>query len=246
MLKIAQISDSHISMDQQYPEFFKAKDQLQRVLEEICRGDYDLIIHTGDVSFPDASEEAYLWVRDELDKTGLPYLITPGNHDDPVLLSGIFNLKDRAPRVILTGAVASKGQSLLFLDSSSERLSIKQASWLKREIESQKDQLILFQHHPPCLCGINVMDTKYPYRTPDFFQKTIADTGRKMLVFAGHYHTEKEVRPDDNLQVYLCPPPIGSISPVADNFETVDTRSAWREIRVENQKMIDTRCHYIE
>ena len=246
MLKIAQISDTHITMDNSYPEFARAKEQFQSVLDEICRHDYDLIVHTGDISFPEASTEVYQWVRERLELTEIPYLITPGNHDDPKVLAEVFNRKDQPPKVILTGAVAAKGQSLLFLDSSSERLSVKQASWLKREIDSQKDQLILFQHHPPCRCAVKFMDSKYPYMTPVFFQKTVSGTGRKMLIFAGHYHVEKVARPDGNLTVYTCPPPIGSISSDADNFQTADPRSGWREILIEDQLLAGTQCHYIE
>jgi hypothetical protein len=149
--------------------------------------------------------------------------------------------------VITTGAVAVKGESLMFLDSSAERLNMKQVIWLKREIDVQDDQLILFQHHPPFPCEVRIMDEKYPYRSPGLFSKTILETGRSLTIFSGHYHIEKKVIMDTpDITVYIAPPTLGSLDPEAEDYIISDQRPGWREIVMDKQRVIQTQCHYLD
>jgi Icc protein len=247
MLRIAHITDTHISKEKQTLDGIDTREQFLRILKEIETREVDLIIHTGDVSFPEGSRTVYTWVKNILEETEIPYLLTPGNHDDPFMMQEIFNVQDLPAKVITTGAVAMKGQSLMFLDSSSERLTMKQLLWLKREIEIEEDQLFLFQHHPPCTCGVKVMDEKYPYKTPQLIQKNLKQTERSIILFCGHYHIEKELSlstPD--LKVFITPPTFGSIDPDSEIYHIKDQRPGWREIRIESQQLVNTSCHYLQ
>ena len=183
------------------------RQQFIKTMEDIKYHKVDFIVHTGDACYPQGSKNVYSWLKGILDKAEIPYILTPGNHDDVFMMQEVFNLRDLPAKVITTGAVAMKGQSLMFLDSSTERISMKQVIWLKREIEIEDDSLFLFQHHPPCPCGVRVMDEKYPYRTPELFQKTISETGRGLTVFCGHYHIEKEIVLNSPRSEGLCDPP---------------------------------------
>lgn len=246
MLKIAHITDSHISEDGINIEESDPKQKFIAVLDKISISDYDIIIHTGDLSYPDGNASVYKWIKEKLDKIEIPYYLTPGNHDNSSLMQEIFNLKNLPPRVILTGVIAAKGESLMFLDSSSERLTLKQSTWVTREIEIQDDDLFLFMHHPPCLCDVKVMDKKYPYKTPDFFQKTIKASGRKLTMFTGHYHIEKTVKPENtDMTVYITPPTLGSLDPESDDYIISDFRPGWRDIQIDKQKLITTECRYL-
>jgi len=247
MLKLAHITDTHINAEHKNIDGIDSKKNLLSVLDEITAAGMDGVIHTGDICFPNGNKTLYTWFKGVMDDAGLPYLLTPGNHDDLFLMQEVFNLRDLPPQVITTGAVALKGQSLLFLDSSSERLSMKQVLWLKREIAVQDDQIILFQHHPPFPCGVRVMDEKYPYKTPDLFLKTILETGRSLTMFTGHYHLEKKIeRETPPLRVYITPPTIGSLDPEAEKYIIRDKRPGWREIHIDDQNVIYTSCHYLE
>jgi len=246
MLKIAHITDTHITEEHGNIDGIDSRNNILRVLDDIKASGADVLIHTGDLSFPRGNRSVYEWFKGVLDSLGIPFLMTPGNHDDPMIMQEVFNLKDLPPRVITTGAVALKGQSLMFLDSSGERLTMKQVIWLKREIAVQEDELVLFQHHPPVSCGVRVMDEKYPYKTPDLFRKTIAETGRHLILFTGHYHIEKKVElTDPSMTVYITPPSIGSLDPEADDYRIIDLRPGWREIHMKDQKVIYTNCHYL-
>jgi len=247
MLKIAHITDTHITKEDGNINGIDSRKNFLHVLNSIKEAGMDVIIHTGDLSFPEGDRAVYSWFKRTMDETGIPYLLTPGNHDELFLMQEVFNLKDEPPRVIAAGAVAVKGQSLMFLDSSSERLTMKQVIWLKREIAVQDDQIVLFQHHPPLPCGVKVMDEKYPYRTPDLFKKTILETGRSLTMFTGHYHIEKMIElQSPSLKIYITPPPIGSLDPSADYYTISDKRPGWREIHMDNQKIIHTGCHYLD
>lgn len=246
MLRIAHITDSHISEVGKNLQDIDTRQKFTNVLNKIASSDYDLIIHTGDLSFPDGNESVYKWTKEKLDNMEIPYYLTPGNHDNSSLMQEIFNLKNLPPRVIVTGVIAAKGESLMFLDSSSERLTLKQSTWISREIAIQDDDLFLFMHHPPCYCGVRVMDEKYPYKTPDFFQKTIKETGRKLTMFTGHYHIEKTINPENtDMTVYITPPTLGSLDPESEDYKIIDFRPGWRDIQIENQKLISTECLYL-
>ena len=245
MLHIAHITDTHIGEEGILLAEMNTRQKFLDTLEILKGKDLHGIILTGDLTYPDASEPVYSWIKEQLDDLDLPYVITPGNHDDSSLMQEIFNLKDLPPHVILTGAVAMRGESLLFLDSSSERMPLQQQNWVSRELCTQPENNILFMHHPPCFCGVPFMDNNYPYKTPDLFQETIRRSGKNMTVFCGHYHVEKVIPLSSaNMKVYITPPTMGGLSPNADNFTITDSRTAWREIKIEKQTVLETMCHY--
>ncbi len=246
MLHIAHITDTHIGEEGVFAKDMDTRQKFLDTLNALKNRDLHGIILTGDLSYPDESAAVYSWIKEQLDDMELPYIITPGNHDKPSLMQEIFNLKDQAPHVILTGAVAMRGESLLFLDSSSERMPLQQQNWVTRELCTQPENNILFMHHPPCLCDVPFMDKNYPYKTPDLFQETIRKSGKNLTVFCGHYHVEKMISLDNaNMKVYITPPTMGCLDPDADDFTIADSRTAWREIKIEKQTIMETKCHYL-
>ncbi len=247
MLRIAHITDTHIAREGELIKGLDSRKKFQETLWQFQPDHIDLIILTGDLAYPEGDRDIYEWIRGELERTGIHYMITPGNHDDPSLMQEVFNLKDMPPKVILTGAVAMKGESLLFLDSASERLDIKQKLWLSRELTVQGEKCVLFMHHPPCLCGVPFMDKNYPYKTAELFRKTIKDSGRDLTVFCGHYHVEKTLRTEDpEMIVHITPPTLGSLDPAAPEYRIIDTRTGWRLIEMEKQEILKTVCFYLE
>ncbi len=74
-MKIFQISDTHLG-DESYFE----KDALDKALEELKTGDYDLLIHSGDVT-QDGKLEYYKEAQRFFEKIEIPYIVIPGNHD---------------------------------------------------------------------------------------------------------------------------------------------------------------------
>ena len=246
MLKLAQITDTHITAEDGEVKGVNTRETFLQVLDDIKARNCDALVHTGDICFPEGNREAYSWIKEQLDSLDIPYVVIPGNHDNGPMMQEVFNLMDRPPLAILTGATALKGQTLLFMDSSSGRLALDKRNWLMREMEIQDDDLILFQHHPPCLCGVPFMDREYPYKTPELFTGMLKELGRSLTVFCGHYHVEKDLIIDDSdLSVHVTAPTMGRIDAEADGFEMGDPRPGWREILIDGQKVIATESRFL-
>ena len=247
MLRVAHLTDTHIPQEGELIKELNSREKFTRTLNQLTKENLDLIILTGDLTHPEGDQEAYEWIRDQLEQTGIHYLIVPGNHDDPSMMQEIFNLKDMPPKVILTGAVAMKGESLLFLDSSSARLDIKQKLWFSRELATQPRDCLLFMHHPPCLCDVPFMDVNYPYRTSGLFLSTVKESGKNLTIFCGHYHVEKTVLLEDPaVVVHITPPTLGCLDPNSREYTLKDPRTGWRLIEIEKQKVLSTMCFYLE
>ena len=133
MLRVAHITDTHIPQEGELTKELDSREKFSRTLDRLGNENIDLIIPHRDLSHPEGSRAVYEWIREQLEKTGIHYIIVPGNHDNPSLMQEVFNLKDMPPKVILTGVVVMKGESLIFLDSSSERMDMKQKLWFGRD-----------------------------------------------------------------------------------------------------------------
>ena len=247
MLKIAHITDTHIAAGDEKPGLQNSRTKFLGALNKIKEQEPDLIILTGDLTHPGPDRESCVWIKEKLDETGIHYLITAGNHDTPGMLQEIFNLKDQPPKVILTGAVAMKGESILFLETSSERLEMKQKSWFTKELSLHPQHNVLFMHHPPCKCGVPFMDINYPYKNPDLFLTMVKRSGKDLAIFCGHYHVEKTVNvKDPEMMIYITPPTLGCLDPDASEYIIKDPRTGWRLIEVKDQQVVKTNCFYLE
>ncbi len=77
--------------------------------------------------------------------------------------------------------------------------------------------------------------------------KTLKETGRQLTVFAGHYHIGLSREAGDTpLTVHIAPATLGSLDPEADEYRIKDPRPGWREILIENQKLLETRNCYLQ
>jgi len=92
MIRILQISDSHIFSDKNNLENFKAV--ISEVIKDIKKIKPELLVFTGDLSH-DQSELSYQYVAEQLAKLACPVAIIPGNHDDPELMTKVLNNQQR-------------------------------------------------------------------------------------------------------------------------------------------------------
>ncbi|MFP4001491.1 MAG: metallophosphoesterase family protein [Candidatus Natronoplasma sp.] len=74
-MKILHISDTHIGGESHFD-----KDALEKGLKESQNGEFDLLIHSGDVT-QDGKLKNYLEARKFFDRLDIPYVVIPGNHD---------------------------------------------------------------------------------------------------------------------------------------------------------------------
>lgn len=74
-MKILHISDTHIGDESHFD-----KDALEKGLKKSQNDDFDLLIHSGDVT-QDGKLEYYREARNFFDRVDIPYVVIPGNHD---------------------------------------------------------------------------------------------------------------------------------------------------------------------
>lgn len=176
----------------------------------------------------------------ELLRSGIPYLVVPGNHDgDPVAFSALFGSEPGLHKIGGYGFV-------LFNDVYSESHECVRAAEdlaaLKKCAEEQPDMPLIAVQHPPIYPAI---DSHYPYRPInaaeiiDAYQKTGV-----ILSLSGHYHKGQKARVHERILYHtvpaLCEPPFRF-----SLIRLVDSRVEIEELSLGLQvpNIIDVHCH---
>jgi len=144
MMRIAHISDTHITGESAYKGY-----AYDLIVNEINRLDFDLVIHTGDVTNQGLREE-YERATYELKKINKPLVVLPGNHDVRNVGYKLFE-KFIGP---LNGVREFKEGAIIWVDStipdlSDGRVGGHKFKWLKRTLEeySERKFKIVASHH---------------------------------------------------------------------------------------------------
>jgi histidinol-phosphate phosphatase family protein len=206
-MRLAHLADLHLRLRQ--PGTSRSASRRSRVvatvlpqaLAQVQAAGADLIVVTGDVlDVPDyllghhagydfgrelweADAEAdYRWLRAQLDATGLPYHVLPGNHDwcDP--FQRVFGDQ---PRVFELGGY----RYVAFWDREGDghvprRLDRERA--LLEQVLREPGPQVHLQHyllHPPLDAG-----WPYNYLECEHLRAQVAGSGKVVLALAGHYH----------------------------------------------------------
>ena len=74
-MKIAQLTDLHIGLEGQDTYNVDVRDNFLQILGEVVYAEPDLIVLTGDLCFDQGLKEIYVWIKDKLDNTNIPYLV---------------------------------------------------------------------------------------------------------------------------------------------------------------------------
>ncbi|WP_116128359.1 metallophosphoesterase family protein [Lewinella sp. IMCC34183] len=216
--RIVQFTDPHLLVPPQQLMGLDVCARFTSALDAAARWNPDAYVFTGDFCAHDPDEEVYHYLRPQLDRLGVSYFITAGNHDDRSMLREAFELPGSGDAAIY-GEVRVGGRSLLLLDSSRGIVEPEQLDWLA-EILPHRPDAPVFMHHPPLQMGVRFMDEKYPLRDTERTLKILQANGPRR-VFCGHYHTTRLVN-RSGLEVFLCPPTSFFIRPEAPEFVLED------------------------
>ncbi|WP_457751441.1 metallophosphoesterase family protein [Thermococcus sp.] len=145
MLRIAHISDTHITGDSAYKSY-----AYDLITNEINRLNFDFVIHTGDVTNQGLREE-YERATYELKKINKPLVVLPGNHD--VRNVGYKLFEDLIGP--LNGVYEFRGGVVIWVDStipdlSDGRVGGHKFRWLKKRLEEYSDRkfkIVAAHHH---------------------------------------------------------------------------------------------------
>lgn len=155
----------------------------------------------------------------------IPYLITPGNHDNPQNLIDVFGVTTEGD----DGLYSQPLPSIICLDTSQSMVSPEQLLWLQHKVDSLTSEALIFLHHPPQNCHCLFMDRKYPLHYREDLFEILAGNNNVRNLFCGHYHIEKTI-PLKAKRLYLTPATMMQINPNKDHYEVLSLNPGWRLI----------------
>ncbi|WP_367154705.1 metallophosphoesterase [Methylomonas sp. HYX-M1] len=150
----------------------------------------DLLLLTGDLA-QDPCQEVYLRIRQHLEKTGLPCLCLPGNHDDFELmqqnLSGGQIVCERTFQLGAWSIIVLHSQQA---DSQTGTLAQAELQFLRETLEHNAHRPTLIAVHHHCIAtGSPWMDSMQIDNSAAFLQ-LLAEYPQVKLVTCGHVHQE--------------------------------------------------------
>ena len=93
LLKIGQISDSHIGENTELVQGIDVRANFFKALKSESMKDIDLLVLSGDLANEDAEPGAYKFFVDSLKDYPVPVCIIPGNHDRIEVMQQYFDLE---------------------------------------------------------------------------------------------------------------------------------------------------------
>jgi 3',5'-cyclic-AMP phosphodiesterase len=233
MLRIVQLSDTHIdNIEQPYPYNIDVKTKFTQTLHKITAYKPDLLILSGDLAAYQGEIAAYEWLAEQLDISGLPYVLMAGNHDNVVNMQEIFTLPVKvAKNGDLYFDLYLDNRQLLFLDSSVYTLEDRQLDWLQAQI---KPNNLVFMHHPPTFCNCTYMDKNYALRGQTEVWQRLSNLDELKHIFCGHYHTGRSVYKQGK-SIHICPSTMLQIATHTHEFAVASYNPGWRVIEWDEQ-----------
>jgi Icc protein len=242
-MKIAQITDLHISLDNANRFGVDLRRNFIDILQAAQESSPDLIVLTGDLCFDQADAAVYRWIKTCLDAVGVPYVVIGGNHDDSSVLARSFQTEHLLRKGELYFHRHIEGHELFFLETSRGFVSPQQLEWLTQELSELNRDAIVFMHHPPLTGGVPYMDLHYPLKNRWDIQALFFAFPHAVSVFCGHYHAEKTLR-CRNLGVHITPSTYFQIDWRQEEFRVDHLRIAFREIRLRQDGVVESTVVY--
>lgn len=242
-MKIIQFTDIHIDLKGKKPHGVDVRKKFTKILGEIVVEASDMVVLTGDLCANEGDETIYKWIGNELRQAipDIPVLLIPGNHDDARLMSGLMNTPHLVGESEMYYSFELKGQSFVFLDTSSGIISAGQLAWLRNEISLfAGTDLIVFMHHPPVKAQVKYMDDNYPLKNGEELMAIFNVFNTKQFhVFCGHYHVEKSILLN-NVSVFITPSTYFQINQEEAAFKVDHYYPAYRIIELEENMLLTT------
>ena len=202
--RIAFITDLHTGQPDERPFGIDLRDNFTKLLTSIRALEPDLLVLGGDLCLMEGSVQVYQWQKAHLDSLHIPYHLLAGNHDDPIMMSDVFELSPMSSgELYYTLKLGS--HELIMLDTSQARLSGDQKRWLRDKLaKKEMDMQVIFMHHPPDLMQVPHMDRQHYLKDKEEVMQLLRSVNHNLQIFCGHYHVEKTVA-IGQIQVHITP-----------------------------------------
>ncbi len=229
-LTIAQISDPHISPNDEFHYHIPVRQNLVNILKKLAAKPLDLLIISGDLAATTGDMPVYQWIKQALTGFPHPYVVMSGNHDNVKNMTTVFDAqKDDIHHQQLYFSRIIQNKLLLFLDSTDYTVPAKQLHWLQQQASQHSQEALLFMHHPPILCGCSFMDSKHSLRNIEETWQVISQLPTIKHIFCGHFHTERALYKAGK-NIYLTPSSMLQINTYQSEFAVEHTVPSWRII----------------
>ena len=204
----------------------------ERVLAQVEKTQPDHVVMMGDYSLKTPKKQDVQLAFDRLEALGIPYSFIAGNHDRSVDLAEVV----AGGKGLTDGEFYYKrafGDRLaLFLDTAKGVMSKTQLSWVRQELEQNKQEALIFMHHPPIAMGVAFMDENHAFQDPNRDVFDVLFSGLNPLnVFAGHYHTARSTEVGMH-SVHLCPSTYFQLVPAERAFAVSHTMPGLRHVEL--------------
>jgi 3',5'-cyclic-AMP phosphodiesterase len=246
-MKICYITDLHIDVEGIMPNDIDSRGRFLSVLDHIRNRSYDLMVLGGDLCNKTGNIAIYQWIKEHLDATKIPYHVISGNHDTSPLLAQVFELNDMLQNDELFYHQTHHNHSdIIYLDTAVGKLSDEQHTWLETKIQNHpSEDVIICMHHPPIISGSAHMEPKYFFRDSERFTALLQSFQHlRFIIFCGHYHIARTVI-DKNIIVFITPSTFVQIDPDSAIFQKDGERYGYREIMIQDGKVIRTNVIYV-
>lgn len=234
-MRIFQITDLHIGGTEEQPFEVDVRQNFLRMLDEMAKHNYDLLVITGDLCYEDGDVEIYRWIRAQLEERQLTYLIIPGNHDEEAMLISSFDLPSELGENYFFHFTAPE-PPVAFLNSGKGFVSDQQVDTLQQFLLANQAPICLFMHHPPVPMGVPYMDNNHAIRDTEQLLQVLTEHPYPITIFTGHYHVEKSLR-WKNLDIHITPSCFFQINWREQDFAVDHHRCAFRWIEWNGERL---------
>ncbi len=224
-MKIIQLTDLHIGAPDEMPYGIDVRSNFLEILQTIEVEAANILVLTGDFCLKQPNLDTYKWIKKQLDNLPIPYIMTPGNHDDLDMMCDVFHLgKNPYPF-----KQDWKDFQVAFLDSALGTLDKATEEWVVQELDTTKPT-ILFVHHPMFKMSVPYMDNNHSGNfSPTFF--AVLNAFKHLSIFCGHYHIERTLH-RNNISVFICPSLYVQIDPKMEDFYPLHYNIGYRTIEL--------------
>ena len=237
LIRIAQLTDMHIGETDEDVYGSPVRMQFLAALNKLKKQNLDALILSGDLAANAGEYNSYVWIKEQLKELTCPIYICLGNHDRLENLKQVFNLNFKnCHEDGYYFKTKIKEHLCLFLDTSPYFLSNQQMEWLKQQSIENKEEILLFMHHPPLYCGCTFMDEKYPLKNISDVWSVIKELKNVNYIFCGHYHTERTIIKDGK-NVFLTPSTMAQFDNQTSEITILHRNPSWRIIEWDGETL---------
>lgn len=235
--RVGQVSDVHLDLGQDVRNSgVDSRSSFLRILEDVRKFKLDLLVFSGDLTEHGSQAEYNAFFEIVKEYSG-EWCVILGNHDN----TKEFEKSAPFPVTLKNGNYYFRrdvnGHPFFFLDSSCGTVSRDQLEWLVSEAKNANEEVFLFMHHPPCLCGHRFMDSLYALKNLKEVGEFLDRIPKLKSIFVGHYHSGMTIYRGRGQTVYVTPATQMQLDPDSPEFRILSTVPGWRLIEYDGEKL---------